>query len=111
MFPAGTYECGFNTGSVRHTARTNLTVALLPDDIILQINPLSVDCSDNVNEKMVKVTATVLKSKEDFDVQWRYNGEKKTSLRTECKTNLHYVSVSVLPSFLQSAAAQNSNTN
>ncbi|XP_042246566.1 adhesion G protein-coupled receptor F4-like [Thunnus maccoyii] len=78
----GIYECGFTNGSVRHTAKTQLRVSLLPDEIDLKINPLTVDCSDmedseNVN---VNVTATILNSTESFDVWWSYRGEEKNNL-------------------------------
>ncbi|XP_042245565.1 adhesion G-protein coupled receptor F3-like [Thunnus maccoyii] len=78
----GIYECGFTNGSVRHTAKKQLRVSFLPDEITLRINPLAVDCSDrkdseNVN---VNVTATILNSIESFDVWWSYRGKGKNNL-------------------------------
>lgn len=65
----GTYECGFTSGSVRHTAKSHLDVALLPDEITLRSDPLTVDCSNTKLPKVqVKITATILKSPEVFEV-------------------------------------------
>ncbi|XP_076613054.1 adhesion G-protein coupled receptor F3 [Chaetodon auriga] len=77
---AGTYECGFTSGSVRHTAKTQLSVALLPDEITLKINPLAVDCSQGHESINIDVTATILNSIESFDVWWSYMGEGKYEL-------------------------------
>lgn len=64
---AGTYECGFTKGSVRHTAKSVLKVALLPDEITLRSDPLTVDCSKaKVSE--VTITATIANSSERYDV-------------------------------------------
>ncbi|KAM6992323.1 adhesion G-protein coupled receptor F3 [Tautogolabrus adspersus] len=67
---AGTYECGFTSGSVRHTAKSKLQVALLPDEIVLQIDPLTVDCPDEHSPVPVEITAIIKKSQENFDVSW-----------------------------------------
>ncbi|KAM4633773.1 adhesion G-protein coupled receptor F1 [Polymixia lowei] len=69
-------ECGFTKGSVRHTAKTVLTVALLPDDIIMSIDPLTGDCSEKAPTEhiTVKVTAMILNTTEIFDVTWTYLG-------------------------------------
>ncbi|XP_020774487.2 adhesion G protein-coupled receptor F5 [Boleophthalmus pectinirostris] len=71
----GTYECGFTKGSVRHTAKAYLSVARLPDSILLTTNPITGDCSnkaetDSIN---VNVTATVLKTNNTYDFTWKYN--------------------------------------
>ncbi|XP_034554758.1 adhesion G protein-coupled receptor F4 [Notolabrus celidotus] len=71
---AGTYECGFTSGSVRHTAKSQLHVALLPDDILLKINPLTVVCSSEESQD-VTITATILSSPEVFNVWCTYNRE------------------------------------
>ncbi|XP_044024247.1 adhesion G-protein coupled receptor F1 isoform X2 [Siniperca chuatsi] len=78
----GTYECGFTSGSVRHTAKTQLNVALLPDVIDLKINPLTADCSIMPIPKSVdiSITATILASTESFEVTWSYMGELKSKL-------------------------------
>lgn len=63
----GTYECGFTIGSIRHTAKTKLNVALLPDEITLRSIPLTVDCS-SADVQQVTITATILKSPENYNV-------------------------------------------
>ncbi|XP_060908736.1 adhesion G protein-coupled receptor F4 [Labrus mixtus] len=64
---AGTYECGFTSGSVRHTAKSKLQVALLPDEIILKADPITVDCpsEDPVD---ISITATIRNSMENYIV-------------------------------------------
>ncbi|XP_010793550.1 uncharacterized protein adgrf3b isoform X2 [Notothenia coriiceps] len=76
---SGRYECEFKKGSVRHAASTELSVALLPDVVILKMNPLTVDCSAvaNAKEVTVNVTATIPVSTENFEVSWNYKGVKK----------------------------------
>uniref|UniRef100_UPI0037E7E237 adhesion G-protein coupled receptor F2 n=1 Tax=Semicossyphus pulcher TaxID=241346 RepID=UPI0037E7E237 len=69
---AGTYECGFTTGSVRHIAKSKLSVALLPEDILLKIKPLTVVCSDEQTREKVEITASISKSIENYKVQCRY---------------------------------------
>ncbi|KAM7368262.1 hypothetical protein PAMP_014502 [Pampus punctatissimus] len=71
----GTYECGFTSGSIRHTAQIYLSVALLPDEIILETNPSTVDCSTGVESVQVDVNATIPKSTESFEVAWFYRDE------------------------------------
>ncbi|XP_023270923.1 adhesion G protein-coupled receptor F4-like [Seriola lalandi dorsalis] len=82
----GTYECGFMKGSVRHIAKTYLSVALLPDLITLKINPLALDCSKS-SQKDVVVTATILNSPENFKVWWSLKGIKQSELHN---TSLNY---------------------
>lgn len=100
MFPAGTYECGFMLKSVRHIAKTHLSVALLPDDISLTIDPLTVDCSEtSETHKTVKVTATIQHSPENFKVWWSLKGVGEYPLSNTCKTNLQLLkSVYFIPS-------------
>ncbi|CAJ1077182.1 adhesion G protein-coupled receptor F4 [Xyrichtys novacula] len=86
---AGTYECGFTTGSVRHTARSQLHVALLPDDIILKINPLSVDCSKEKSSETVQITAMILKSKELFEVRCAYRDKTKCDFQSKTEDKDH----------------------
>ncbi|XP_068433665.1 adhesion G-protein coupled receptor F3 [Clinocottus analis] len=71
---SGTYECGFASGSIRHTAKIELKVIILPDDITLKINPLAVDCFGSTSADIVpvEVTATILDSDETFDVWLDY---------------------------------------
>ncbi|KAI3364066.1 hypothetical protein L3Q82_010895 [Scortum barcoo] len=82
MFPAGIYECGFTIGSVRHTAKHTLNVALLPDVINLMIDPLTADCSNNPDSVPINVTVTILKSIENFTVWWSYMGVQKDYLNS-----------------------------
>ncbi|KAM6915099.1 adhesion G-protein coupled receptor F3 [Xenentodon cancila] len=67
---AGTYECGFTAGSIRHTAKTQLDVAFLPDTITMTIQPLIADCSGNTNSIDVTVTATIPNSTANYTVKW-----------------------------------------
>ncbi|XP_035474037.1 adhesion G-protein coupled receptor F2 [Scophthalmus maximus] len=69
---AGTYECGFTNGSVTHTATTQLSVALLPDEIIMESNPITVDCSGDSQSSdiYVRVTATIPNTTESLNVSW-----------------------------------------
>ncbi|XP_029984801.1 adhesion G protein-coupled receptor F4 [Sphaeramia orbicularis] len=79
---AGIYECGFTKGSVRHTARAQLGVALLPDEIIIKINPITGDCSETaVTHIEVMGTATIPKSIQNFTVWWSYRGKKQSDLQ------------------------------
>ncbi|XP_040919861.1 adhesion G-protein coupled receptor F3 isoform X2 [Toxotes jaculatrix] len=72
---AGTYECGFTRGSVRHTANRKMSVALLPDVITMKISPLTADCTTTDNVE-VHVTATIPASTETYNVSWTtVNGE------------------------------------
>lgn len=78
---AGMYECGFTTGTVRHTASTELKVALLPDSISMKFKPLIVDCSN----PYVTVYATIPSTKEIYSYFWSYNYKRKTE---KTKTDL-----------------------
>ncbi|KAM6906827.1 adhesion G-protein coupled receptor F3 [Lycodopsis pacificus] len=71
---AGVYECGFTSGSVRHTAKTLLNVTLLPDTIDLRISPLTADCSTAGETITVTVNATISNTHETFVVLWEYMG-------------------------------------
>ncbi|XP_068505275.1 adhesion G-protein coupled receptor F3 [Syngnathus scovelli] len=74
---AGTYECEFTSGSIRHTARKELKVATLPEDIAMTSEPVTVDCSKNQSTQNVTVTATVQNNNETYKVRWSYNvGDK-----------------------------------
>ncbi len=87
VFPAGTYECGFTNGSVRHIAKTKLSVALLPDVIDLKTDPLTADCSENSKSNNINVTVSIPNSTESFDVWWSYMDER-SYLAYKCKTKL-----------------------
>lgn len=75
MFPAGTYECGFTIGSIRHTGRTYLSVALLPDTITMSSMPLTVDCSTIPPQKDVVITvyAIIPASNATYDISRTYS--------------------------------------
>ncbi|XP_068565317.1 adhesion G-protein coupled receptor F3 [Cebidichthys violaceus] len=75
---SGLYECGFTSGSVRHTAKAQLNVTLLPDTIAMTINPLSADCS-GLDMVPVTVNATISKTPESFDVLWHYMGKRENN--------------------------------
>ncbi|KAG7244128.1 hypothetical protein INR49_004451 [Caranx melampygus] len=80
-----TYECGFMWRSVRHIAKAHLSVALLPDEISLTIDPLTVDCSESSGtDKRVSVTATIQNSVEHFEVWWSLKGEGENALFNTC---------------------------
>lgn len=100
MFPAGTYECGFSSGSVRHTAKAELKVALLPDQISLNINPLTIDCTEN-DRSDLKVTATIPNSTENFTVRWKYRDRIPTedNIKKLSKTNLSLFLLFLFSSF------------
>ncbi|XP_041660574.1 adhesion G protein-coupled receptor F4 [Cheilinus undulatus] len=68
----GMYECGFTSGSIRHTAKSKLDVASLPDEIILSTNPLTTDCSKKQKVEPVVIMATIPKSTENFRVVCKY---------------------------------------
>ncbi|XP_029281742.1 adhesion G protein-coupled receptor F4 [Cottoperca gobio] len=77
---AGSYECGFTRGSIRHTAKAQLRVALLPEEITMNSKPLVADCSGKGSTKSVpiEVSATILKSSEKFIVSWSYKNKSMT---------------------------------
>lgn len=87
VFSPGTYECGFTSGSIVHTAKADLKVALLPDIVTLFIDPLTVDCTLNPLTVDINVTATISHSKESFHVWGSYMGEKISNLGNKCKAN------------------------
>ncbi|KAM8831668.1 adhesion G-protein coupled receptor F3 isoform 2-T4 [Spinachia spinachia] len=79
---SGLYECAFSSGSVRNLAKTTLTVLLLPDDINLDIEPLSVDCSEKTatDSVTVRVITTISNSTESYNVWWTFMGIRKDNL-------------------------------
>lgn len=91
LYPrAGTYECGFTSRSISHTAKADLKVALLPDIVTLLINPLTVDCSLDPPTVDVNVMATISHSEETFHVWGSYMGEWIANLGNKCKANPKY---------------------
>lgn len=92
IFPTGVYECGFTIGSIRHTARSKMKVALLPDEIILTINPLVADCTDPAKEK-IQVNATIPKTPVIYDIKWSYkDADLDSSLKKTSETSLQFFS-------------------
>ncbi|XP_076026984.1 adhesion G-protein coupled receptor F3 [Genypterus blacodes] len=81
----GLYECRFTSGSITHTARSMLTVALLPDEITLTIDPLTADCSEKTSADFINVVAvaTILNSTEDFRVTGFYREQDMGLLTPE----------------------------
>uniref|UniRef100_A0A8C6LJM1 Adhesion G-protein coupled receptor F3-like n=4 Tax=Nothobranchius TaxID=28779 RepID=A0A8C6LJM1_NOTFU len=67
---AGTYECGFTTGSVRHTARASVDIALLPDSINMNFSPLIADC---LQLTPVTVSASIPITTEPYNITWNQN--------------------------------------
>lgn len=94
------YECGFTSGSIVHTAKADLKVALLPDTITLFIDPLTVDCTLNPPTVDVNITATISHSKENFHVWGSYMGEKISNLGNKCKANSPHCSLNLYDSIL-----------
>ncbi|XP_029353008.1 adhesion G protein-coupled receptor F4-like isoform X1 [Echeneis naucrates] len=87
---SGTYECGFTQGAVRHTAKANMSVASLPEEITLKINPLTVDCSDG-KDKEVEVQAIIPNTTEQYTISWSpREGESSHSKGMPVNDNLVY---------------------
>ncbi|XP_041831013.1 adhesion G protein-coupled receptor F4 isoform X2 [Melanotaenia boesemani] len=76
----GTYECGFTVGTVRHTARTELHVALLPDQINIIVNPFTVDCSTKNSAPTVRATAQIPNTNRIYTYWWTYNQKSKLTV-------------------------------
>lgn len=78
----GMYECGFINGSIRHTAKAKLEVALLPDEISMSIEPKTVDCSGRSSGSIkVEASATIKNSTQNYKVEGFYR-EKELVLST-----------------------------
>ncbi|XP_055362478.1 adhesion G-protein coupled receptor F3-like [Betta splendens] len=78
----GIYECGFTTGSVRHTARAQLNVALLPDTITMLPSPLIGDCSTKLatDSAGIDFFTIIPNSTETYKVWWSYRGVTQSIL-------------------------------
>ncbi|XP_054618578.1 adhesion G protein-coupled receptor F4-like [Dunckerocampus dactyliophorus] len=74
---AGTYECAFTVGSIRHTAKTELRMALLPDEISMMATPPTVHCSNSTENVTVDIKVTVPYVHEMYEAWWSYKGGKK----------------------------------
>lgn len=92
MFSAGIYECGFMSGSVRHTAKAQLRVALLPDVIQVEIKPPTADCSSKREGESfsVNIYATISNSTDSFEVWWSYMGGEQSKLSNKCKWSISH---------------------
>ncbi|MED6268171.1 hypothetical protein CHARACLAT_019588 [Characodon lateralis] len=86
---SGTYECGFTTGTVRHTASTELNVALLPDVISMKFNPLIVECSKGKSPN-VSVKATIPNTPANYTYFWSYNGDCPSQNMTKDTFSFEY---------------------
>ncbi|KAM9840796.1 adhesion G-protein coupled receptor F3 [Aulostomus maculatus] len=88
---AGTYECSFTIGSVTHTARAQLKVALLPDEISMTVQPLTVDCSDMpmTGSIIVDVTATIQNTTSENYLLYKF----KASISCQKTPEAQYVTV------------------
>ncbi|KAM4522230.1 uncharacterized protein adgrf3b isoform 2-T2 [Odontesthes bonariensis] len=82
---SGTYECGFTIGSVRHTARTSMHVAPLPDSISISINPLTADCT--VNDPPTILVTAIIPIPERYNYSWTYHEKNKFEESTENSFN------------------------
>lgn len=97
---AGTYECGFISGSITHKAKAKLKVALLPDEITMKVNPLTADCSEKMSTDSIQVEATaiILNSTAEFEVTGFYRETEIGPLTPECKRRIQISSF--LPSLI-----------
>ncbi|KAM9798361.1 adhesion G-protein coupled receptor F3 [Neosynchiropus ocellatus] len=87
---AGTYECEFKKGSVRHVDTKTLTVSLLPDSVTMVVKPLTVDClkktsAENVS---VSVTATIQRTNETYAAWWSYKDNQKNYVSNKSSDGL-----------------------
>lgn len=92
VFPAGTYECGFTNGSIRHTGRTYLSVALLPDTITLSTMPLTMNCSKGQLSVSLTASAIIPASNKTYDISWSYNGlaTSYNAVQNTSKININF---------------------
>ncbi|KAM9778699.1 adhesion G protein-coupled receptor F4 isoform 2-T2 [Syngnathus typhle] len=90
---AGTYECEFTSGSLRHTARKELKVATLPEDIAMTAEPVTVDCSKKQSTQNVTVTATVQNNNETYKVMWSYKVGDKIQSPTADSLDYNFTAV------------------
>ncbi|XP_043962751.1 adhesion G protein-coupled receptor F5 [Gambusia affinis] len=84
----GTYECGFTTGTIRHTASIPIKVVLLPDVITMKFSPLIADCSGN--KPPITVTATIPESEEPYTYFWSYNNKPGPQSSATNKISFQY---------------------
>ncbi|KAJ0027004.1 hypothetical protein NQD34_018004, partial [Periophthalmus magnuspinnatus] len=87
---AGTYECGFTKGSVRHIAKAYLSVARLPDTILLTTNPITGDCSalESTASITIKITTTIPKTNNSYVFNWNY---KTQGTATPVGKSCHFI--------------------
>lgn len=89
----GTYECGFTKGPVRHTAKAYLSVARLPDSILVTSQPITGDCSEQgpTGSITVDITATILKTNNTYDFAWSYNGNGGSTAPVDFGKDVKYI--------------------
>lgn len=85
MPSVGTYECGFISGSVKYVAETELTVALLPEEIHMKFNPPTVQCRDT-SDVISNITVNITNSAEPYNVTWQSSVLKLSEISKTCKT-------------------------
>ncbi|XP_063351611.1 uncharacterized protein LOC134643263 isoform X2 [Pelmatolapia mariae] len=93
----GTYECGFTIGSIRHTGRTYLSVALLPDTITLSTMPLTMNCSKGQPSVSLTASAIIPASGKTYDISWSYNGSATNYKAVQNTTLEGYVNYTFSP--------------
>ncbi|XP_055088209.1 adhesion G protein-coupled receptor F4 [Periophthalmus magnuspinnatus] len=88
----GTYECGFTKGSVRHIAKAYLSVARLPDTILLTTNPITGDCSalESTSSITIKITTTIPKTNNSYVFNWNYKTQG-TATPVDAVKNINYI--------------------
>lgn len=88
----GTYECGFTKGLVRHIAKGYLSVARLPDSVLITTDPITGDCSTTASTGSIpiKVKTTILKTNNTYSFKWKYNTVEGTAAYTDVDTNRIY---------------------
>lgn len=89
----GTYECGFTRGLVRHIAKGYLSVARLPDSVLIKTDPITGDCSNedpNTGSISVAVETTILKTNNTYTFTWEYDNKKGTTIPTDVGTDRVY---------------------
>ncbi|CAG5927859.1 unnamed protein product [Menidia menidia] len=76
---SGTYECGFTTGSIRHTARVKMDVSPLPDTITMTTKPLTIDCTEKKPHE-IKAITKIPANTETYRYWWSFNGNNITEI-------------------------------
>ncbi|KAI1895735.1 hypothetical protein AGOR_G00109500 [Albula goreensis] len=64
----GDYECVFMANNINHTARGYLDIALLPEDIVVTVEPQFPDCYTNKADKTVTIEYKIKDENENYTV-------------------------------------------